>query len=60
MAMGWTKKRKEKVIWWGEGNEHTKGTVQKKKEIIRSFGESCVVYDNVRQENDMHSVVRWL
>jgi hypothetical protein len=36
----------------GEGNEHTKGTVHKKKEIIGSFGGSCVVYNNVHQKND--------
>jgi hypothetical protein len=36
----------------GEGNEHTKSTKHKKKEIIRGFGGSCIVYNNVHQEND--------
>jgi hypothetical protein len=36
----------------GERDEHTNGTMHKKKEIIRSFGGSCVVSNNVIQEND--------
>jgi len=36
----------------GEGDEHTKRTMHKKKEITRNFGGSCVVYNNVHQQND--------
>ena len=36
----------------GEGDEHTKGIMHKKKEIFRSFDGSCVVYSNVHQKND--------
>ena len=45
------KERESRLRGFG-GEEHTKGAMHKKKEIIRSFGGSCVVYNNVHQEND--------
>lgn len=35
-----------------EGDEHNRGIMGKEKEIITSFGRSCVIYNNVHQGND--------
>ena len=46
------KERESHMRGEGEGDEHTRGIMCKEKEIIRSFGRSCAIYNNVHQEND--------